>query len=161
LIAAAFPRVGQGRFGGHQELIERSSLTGVFRHANARRRGQLMLRCVDGRRRDVFENAFRNAERIEQWRFRKHDHEFFGAGPADIIRGAQRRPVDRHEVLEHPLAGGVATLVIDRFEMVDADQEATQRAAVAPGPRDVRFDNVEKLSPLHGAGQAVGRREKA
>src|SRR5439155_25112320 len=74
------------------------------------------------------EDALRRLQR----RLRKHAHELVSAPPDDGVIRAQASPQRADQVLQQPIAGGVAGAVVNRLESVEVDEGDGELAAREP-----------------------------
>ena len=88
------------------------------------------------------------------------NHELVAAEPSNCVGLADRGGQSRCDRPQQFIARGVAERVIDRLEVVEIDEQGSERCLVAAGAHHQLFDAIQDQSPVWQSGQRVVGRQK-
>lgn len=153
----------EGAVGGGEELLDAVAIERIGGDADAQAEGDGLaggrLRAGGGGR-DFAETA-RGGEGIGGSAFDLDDGELVAAVAGDGVGGARLGEEELGDVPEDAVAGGVAVGVVDRFKLIEVDQQKGERAEEAcgalalGGEESVELAAVEQACDLVAGGQAA------
>ena len=103
----------------------------------------------------------RDVHRVVAGNMREHDRKFLAADAADQIASAQFLMADFDAGFQHQIADGMTVFVVDGLEVVEIENDATQRMRVAPGQREGAVGLLPERLPRQRAGHAVAQHQCA
>ena len=110
---------------------------------------------------DAHAHALRDRARDVLRRAGQHEHELVAAVAGDPVVGTDLRAQGVRHAAQHGVAGRVAELVVDALEVVEVDQHAAERLAVARGPGDLLAHPDLHRTVVQQAGQRIRARRGA
>ncbi len=109
----------------------------------------------DARVRETLTKCFELLATCLDIHFRKNDDELFAAVAADGIALAERFEKDGTEFAEDHIAGSVAVVVVQGFEMIDIDDGDGELFPVAAGAGKFDGETVVDVATIEKAGEGI------
>ncbi len=142
-----------------QQLAQLVSRRRCRRHAEACRHGRGCGAGVGDDRRNRGAQLLATLTGVCQAAAGQQDAEFLAAEAAEQITGAQMHAASLHGLAQHVVAGRVAVLVVDRFEVIQVAQEHAHFLLRLLIRFELALRLLDEVRPVVDAGEAVDARQ--